>query len=306
MLKKLSLYTLAFLGAIMLLSSCEKEYESIENIDETRLQQYLKNSNLPYEKDSSGFYYRVDTAGVGNKFTDRDTVLYNLTVKSLGGGTEYYNSTVKSANLATLVGYSGVLVIPVVGTNPLQISMPAIRTAILALKPGGTAKVLLPSYLAFGKNGLDDIKVPSNEPIELTIVSYPEKSQAALDNRLIQEFLARNSLTADKDSASGVYYNIAAVGTGTDPINRSSTIKAKYTGRLLNGTVFDSSADGTFKFTLGELEVNGWKVILPKVRKGGKVRMLIPSGQAYGTSATGLILSNSVLDFDVEVDSVGN
>jgi FKBP-type peptidyl-prolyl cis-trans isomerase FkpA len=295
MLKKLSLYTLAFLGAIMLLSSCEKEYESIENIDETKLQQYLKNSNLPYEKDSSGFYYRVDTAGVGNKFTDRDSVLYNVTVKSLGGGTEYYNTATYSANLGTLVGYSGALV---------SKNIPAIRTAILAMKPGGTAKVLLPSYLAFGKNGLSDINVPSNEPIELTIVTYPEKSQAALDNRVIREFLVKNNLTADKDS-SGVYYNIAVVGTGTDVINRSSTITAKYTGRLLNGTVFDSSADTTSTTVLNNF-IQGWHKVLPKMRAGGKARMFIPSGLAYGSTASGTIPANSVLDFDVEVVGVKN
>lgn len=295
MLKKLSLYTLAFLGAIMLLSSCEKEYESIENIDETRLQQYLKTSNLQFEKDSSGFYYLVDTAGVGNNFTDKDSVLYNITVKSLGGGTEYYNTATYSANLATLVGYSGVLV---------SKDIPAIRTAILAMKPGGTAKVLLPSYLAFGKNGLSNINVPSNEPIELTIVTYPERSQAALDNRIIQQFLVKNNLTADKDS-SGVYYNIAVVGAGTDIINKSSTITVKYKGRLLNGTEFDSSGDTTSTTVLNNF-IQGWHKVLPKMRTGGKARMFVPSGLAYGSSASGTIPPNSVLDFDVEVVGVKN
>jgi FKBP-type peptidyl-prolyl cis-trans isomerase len=295
MLKKLSLYTLALLGAIMLFSSCEKEYESIQDIDETKLQQYIRSSGEEYAKDSSGFYYQVVTPGVGNNFVDKDTVLYNITVKSLGGGTEYYNTAKYSANLATLVGYSGTLV---------SQSIPAIRTAMLALKPGGTAKVLLPSYLAFGKNGLSDINVPSNEPIELTILTYPEKSQAALDNRIIQEFLVKNNLTADKDS-SGVYYNIAAVGAGTDPINRSSTLTVKYTGRLLNGTVFDSSADSTMTSSLGSLVV-GWQKVLPKMRAGGKARMFVPSGLGYGTQTSTAIPANSVLDFDVEVVGVKN
>jgi FKBP-type peptidyl-prolyl cis-trans isomerase FkpA len=193
------------------------------------------------------------------------------------------------------VGYTGTFVTQ---------TIPAIRVAILALKPGGVAKVLLPSYLAFGKNGLTNINVPSNEPVELTITTYPERSQAALDNRIIQDFLKRNSLTAMKDS-SGVYYSISNAGSGTGVINRLTTIKAKYTGRLLNGTVFDSSTDGTFTTSLGSV-IPGWQKVVPKLKKGGQMRMFIPSGLGYGTAATGSIPANSVLDFDIQVDSVGN
>jgi FKBP-type peptidyl-prolyl cis-trans isomerase FkpA len=295
MIKKLSAYTFALLGLIILFSACKKDYESIQSTDDAKLKQYISSNHLEVTADSTGFYYAVVTPGTGAKFTDKDSVLYNVLVKSITNGTEYYNTATYSANFGTLVGYTGTFVTQ---------SIPAIRTAILALSRGGTAKVLLPSYLAFGKNGLTNINVPSNEPVELTITTYPERTQMALDNRLIKEFLTRNSLTATKDS-SGVYYNISTPGTGTDVINRSSTIKAKYTGRLLNGTVFDSSTDGTFTSVLGNL-IQGWQKVLPKIKKGGKVRMFIPSGLGYGTAASGTIPANSVLDFDMEVDSVGN
>jgi FKBP-type peptidyl-prolyl cis-trans isomerase FkpA len=74
---------------------------------------------------------------------------------------------------------------------------------------------------------------------------------------------------------------------------------------LLSGTVFDSSTDGKFTSTLGGL-VLGWRKVVPKITKGGKMRMLIPSGLGYGTATTGSVPANSVLDFDLEVDSVGN
>jgi FKBP-type peptidyl-prolyl cis-trans isomerase FkpA len=219
MIKKLSSYTFALLGLILLFSACKKEYASIQSIDDDKLKQYISSNHLLFIKDTTGFYYHADTAGTGARFTDKDTVLYNVVVKSVSNGTEYYNTATYSANFGTLVGYTGTFVTQ---------SIPAIRTAILALKPGGTSIVLLPSYLAFGKNGLSNINVPSNEPVELTITTYRERSQAALDNRLIQEFVKRNGLTVTKDS-SGVYYNISTPGTGTDVINKSSTIKAKYT-----------------------------------------------------------------------------
>jgi FKBP-type peptidyl-prolyl cis-trans isomerase FkpA len=295
MIKKLSSYTFALLGLILLFSACKKEYESIQNTDDAKLQQYISSNHLQVTKDSTGFYYQTITPGIGDNFTDKDSVLYNVVVKSVTNGTEYYNTAAYSANFGTLVGYTGTFVTQ---------SIPAIRTAILATKPGGTTIVLLPSYLAFGKNGLKNINVPSNEPVQLTITTYREKSQSALDNRIIQEFITRNSLTAMKDS-SGVYYNISVAGTGSDVINKSSTIKAKYTGRLLSGTVFDSSTDGTFT-TLVSGVIPGWGKVLPKLTKGSKVRMFIPSRLGYGTAANGSIPANSVLDFDLEVDSVGN
>jgi FKBP-type peptidyl-prolyl cis-trans isomerase FkpA len=295
MIKKLSTYTFALLGMILLFSACKKEYESIQSTDDAKLKQYISSNHLQVVADSTGFYYSVVTPGTGANFIDKDSVLYNVVVKSITNGTEYYNTATYSANFGTLVGYTGTFVTQ---------TIPAIRTAILALKPGGTAKVLLPSYLAFGKNGLSNINVPSNEPVELTIVTYPERTQAALDNKRIQDFITRNSLTMTKDS-SGVYYNILAPGTGTEVINKSSTIKAKYTGRLLSGTVFDSSTDGTFTSSLSSL-IQGWQKVVPKVKDGGKLRMLIPSGLGYGTTASGTIPANSVLDFDLEVDSVGN
>lgn len=295
MIKKLSTYTLGLLGMILLFSACKKEYQSIQNIDDTKLQQYISSNHLQVIKDSTGFYYSVITPGTGSNFIDKDSVLYNVVVKSISNGTEYYNTATYSANFGTLVGYTSTFVTQ---------TIPAIRIAILALKPGGTAKVLLPSYLAFGKNGLSNINVPSNEPVELTITTYPERTQAALDNRLIQEFLTRNSLTAMKDS-SGVYYNVSDYGSGSDVINKSSTIKAKYTGRLLNGTVFDSSTDGKFTTSLSSV-IQGWQKVAPKLRNGGKVRMFVPSGLGYGTVASGTIPANSVLDFDLEIDSVGN
>lgn len=295
MIKKLSSFTFALLGLILLFSACKKEYTSIQTIDDDKLQQYISSNHLQFTKDSTGFYYSGDTTGTGVTFNDKDSVLYNIVIKSIGNGTEYYNTASYSANLGTLVGYTATF---------NTVSIPAIHTAIKALKPGKTAVVLLPSYLAFGKNGLTNINVPSNEPVQLTITTYRERSQSALDNRLIQEFITRNSLTASKDS-SGVYYNISVAGTGTDVINRSSTIKAKYTGRLLSGTVFDSSTDGTFTTLLGSV-VQGWQKVVPKLKNGGKMRMLIPSRLGYGTATQGTIPANSVLDFDLEVDSVGN
>jgi archaellum component FlaF (FlaF/FlaG flagellin family) len=78
MIKKLSSYTFALLGLILLFSACKKEYESIQNTDDAKLQQYISSNHLQVTKDSTGFYYQTITPGIGYNFTDKDSVLYNV------------------------------------------------------------------------------------------------------------------------------------------------------------------------------------------------------------------------------------
>ena len=83
------------------------------------------------------------------------------------------------------------------------------------------------------------------------------------------------------------------------------TISVRYTGKLLNGTVFDSNADGIkpeFSLQLGAGRViKGWDTGLLGVNVGDVVILSIPADQAYGANATGSIPANSPLNFQVEV-----
>jgi len=297
MLKKLTAsYTLALIGLIIFLGSCTREYDTIETTDDAKIQQYIRANNLDVVKDSTGFYYQIVAQGTGENFKNTDSVLYHTTLKSLLSGTTYYTDPA-NGNFGTLVGYANNFN----GTN-----IPAIRTSILALKPGGTVRILLPSYLAFGKNGFSTINIPSNEVIDLTISTVPEKTQAALDDRLIRDFITAKGIAGMTKGPGGVYYVINAPGAAGSPINRESTITAIYTGRFLDGTTFDSStaADST-SLSLTQV-IPAWKKTIPLVNKGGKLRILVPSVEGYGPGGRDKIPANAILDFDIEVTAVKN
>jgi len=303
MLKKLTAsYTLALIGLVIFLGSCTKEYDSIETTDDAKIQQYIKANNLEVVKDSTGFYYQVVSQGTGDNFKNTDSVLYHATLKSLLNGTTYYTDPV-NGNFGTLVGYAN---------NFNGSNIPAIRTSMLALKPGGTVRILLPSYLAFGKNGFSTINIPSNEVIDLTISTMPEKTQAALDDRLIREFIAAKGIAGMTKGPGGVYYLINSPGLVGSPINRGSTVVATYTGRLLDGAVFDSATAADSANVSLNTAISAWKNTVPLVNKGGKLRILVPSAEGYKTTgATGKagaasIPGNAVLDFDIEVTDVKN
>ena len=308
MLKRLSSYAFVLMGLI-LFNSCKKEYESIQSIDDRKLEDYFAKNSIAALKDpkGTGFYYQIITPGTGELFLNTDSVLYTISMKSLFNGTTYY-TTPTSGNFGNKVGYTSQLQIAAPNANYVNgvfTSFPPISTAIRALRPGGSAKLYLPSYLAFGKNGEAAINVPSNDVIEISITTFAEKSQAALDEQRIQTFLASKGITNALRDVTGVYYVVTQVGTGTEPIDLSSSVTFNYTGRLLNGTVFETNTAGTFVNTLAT-SIPGWQ-ILTRYKKGTKIRLIIPSTRAYGNSVkSDVIWANTPLDFDVEIVEVAN
>ena len=131
---------------------------------------------------------------------------------------------------------------------------------------------------------------------------YDPTVQAGLDDALIVKFIADKNITAIKHP-SGIYYQILSSGSGSTTYSNSTIVTAKYTGRLLNGTVFDQTTTQPLSFPLGNVIV-GWQIGVPLIKKGGKIRLLIPSGYGYGPGGSGKIPSNSVLDFDIELVDV--
>jgi FKBP-type peptidyl-prolyl cis-trans isomerase FkpA len=284
MRKKITLYSIALLGMLVLFNSCKKEYESIESIDDAKIQAYIKQNNLTMTKDPSGFYFQVLSNGTGIPLLNKDSVFYKLAIKSLDG-TGYY-TTATYANEGTYLGYAY--------PSPYRI-------ALAGTNRGAKVRIILPSYLAYGKNG--NTSVPSNEVIVSELSTYTETAQWQIDDKTITNFLTAKGITATK-GANRVYYKTTTAGTG-NTIDIGSTITVKYTGRLLDGTVFDTSGDATLTYPATGGVISGWDVLFG-MQAGAKVRIFVPSDLAYGTAGTSGIAPNSVLDFDIEVITVTN
>lgn len=142
-----------------------------------------------------------------------------------------------------------------------------------------------------------DTNYTTTTPTSTTI----DPAQLALDDAAIVNYLAVNKLTAKKDTASGLFYQIVSPGTGSVAVALTSNITVNYTGTLLSGTVFDQAS--SVSFVLGQL-IKGWQIGLPFIRSGGNIILYIPSGLGYGTSANGTIPANSVLIFNISLLSV--
>lgn len=97
-------------------------------------------------------------------------------------------------------------------------------------------------------------------------------------------------------------------GTGDRVVKSGDTITVHYTGRLTDGTKFDSSVDrGTpFTFTIGAGQViKGWDEGLLGMKVGEKRMLTIPADKGYGaTGAGGVIPPNATLIFETELVSI--
>ncbi len=102
---------------------------------------------------------------------------------------------------------------------------------------------------------------------------------------------------------SGLKYVVVAEGTGDTPAP-GAMVKVHYTGKLLDGTTFDSSVERgqPIDFPVGQGRViKGWDEALLTMKKGEKRVLIIPASLGYGPSGRGPIPPNATMIFDVEL-----
>jgi FKBP-type peptidyl-prolyl cis-trans isomerase FkpA len=110
------------------------------------------------------------------------------------------------------------------------------------------------------------------------------------------------ALPGARKTESGLVYIPSVEGSGATP-KVSETVKVNYEGKLVNGTVFDSSIKRgqPATFPLGGI-IPCWKEALQLMKVGGKARVVCPASLAYGDrGAPGAIPPGATLDFQIEL-----
>lgn len=141
---------------------------------------------------------------------------------------------------------------------------------------------------------------------KITSEAAAKEQQAAAANKVKSaEYLAKNAKAAGvTTTASGVQYEVLTAGTGAKP-KATDTVTVHYEGKLIDGTVFDSSIKrgepATFQL---DKVIPGWTEALQLMGVGAKYRLTLPPEMAYGENGGGPIPGNSVLVFEVELISI--
>lgn len=288
-------------------------YEAPANqaeIDQNAIINYLVENKVDAERTESGIYYTITKEGDGAHPTADDVV--NVHYKGMLLDTTQFDSSYDRNEPIEF---------------PLKDVIPGWTEGITLLKEGGAGTLYIPSGLAYGPNPRPGGKIKPNDPLIfdvelLNIVSMEEyvakqekqfrerieqfigpgkEKLGEKDDATLQAHIKKNKLDAQK-TEDGIYYVVEETGSEEKP-NITNRVTVHYTGKLLDGTKFDSSVDrGTpATFSLQGV-VPGWSFGIPKFGKGGKGQLLIPSYLAYGERGSGdKIPPNSCLVFDVEV-----
>ncbi|WP_417855884.1 FKBP-type peptidyl-prolyl cis-trans isomerase [Acinetobacter equi] len=134
-------------------------------------------------------------------------------------------------------------------------------------------------------------------------ISKEDEAKVKKAQKANTEFLKENAKKPSvKITASGLQYTVTKEGTGKTP-KANSTVKVHYIGKLVDGTVFDSSIERgePIEFPLDQV-ISGWTEGLQLMQEGGKATFVIPAELAYGKQGIlGSIPPNSPLIFDVEL-----
>ena len=120
-----------------------------------------------------------------------------------------------------------------------------------------------------------------------------------------EAFLAANKTKEGViTTESGLQYKVITEGTGRRPVE-TDVVNVHYTGKYLNGEVFESSVERGMPATFGVTQViGGWVEGLQIMPAGSKYIFWIPSDLAYGEQGNQLIRPNTTLEFELELLSI--
>ncbi len=152
----------------------------------------------------------------------------------------------------------------------------------------------------------------SDEEIEKTLQSFEGRVKEAAQTKMKQDAKDnadkgtkyRDTFAKEKGvkkTESGLLYQVDKEGTGNAPKD-SDTVVVNYKGSLVDGAEFDNSykRGEPLSFRLDGV-IPGWTEGLKHVKKGGKIKLVIPPALAYGEAGVPGIPANSTLVFEVEL-----
>jgi FKBP-type peptidyl-prolyl cis-trans isomerase len=279
-----------------------------QQLEPQELADYLAANNITVEPTESGLYIIEKEKGSGAAFEIGDRVKAHFIISTINGA-QLYSTYDQGQPMEIEIGR--------------DFDNKGITEAIASMKKGTKATVIVPSSLAFGREGRGEMVLPYTtmvyevEIIEHTTQAQYQRQQQQKELEMkqkeeqsrtgekanIEKYIQENNLSATP-TASGLYYIEQVKGTGPQA-EAGKKVTVHYTGRLLDGSKFDSSVDRgePFEFELGMGQViKGWDEGIAMMNVGSKALLIIPYELAYGSRAMGAgIPAYSTLVFEVEL-----
>jgi FKBP-type peptidyl-prolyl cis-trans isomerase FkpA len=256
-----------------------------------------------YRKTESGLLYKFIDSSKGAKPELGDVLVMNIAYYTANDSLLYSSQSVSDS-------------FPVVLVNPTFIGGVEEGFAMMSVGDSALFKVsadslfektfftTLPTYMQKGSSVYFRVRLKNiiSKAVTDSIKSAKDISNRKLEFELIEKYLLENNMDV-MPTQNGAYLSISKPGIGPNP-QPGDSVYVAYTGKLLDGTVFDERTDRItrFGFQLGKQAViEGWEECIPLLNKGAVAKMVIPSDLAYGADQIGALPPYSTLVFDVEI-----
>jgi len=260
-----------------------------------------------FEKAESGLYYNITSSDESGRQVDIDHV---VTIEMSYGTDDTLLFDSKNLEFPTQLKVSAPVYQGDVmeGFTMMKVGDEAVFKTSADSFFTKIANIDLPAFVDSASYLTFNIKMLNTQTIEELQADRDAEAEVskALETELIQSYLNENNITVEPKE-SGLYFIETAPGSGT-PVERGSTIKVHYIGRLLTGEKFDASYDHSppdpIEFALGTGRViPGWDEGIGYMTVGSKATLIIPSNLAYGDRPPpgAIIKPYSPLVFDVEL-----
>ncbi len=248
------------------------------------IEQFLQDQNIATQQTSEGIYYRVLTENAdGTAPVSGNTVHLYYHIEQLDGSLVAELDSSSQESVAYTFGY--------VSPNPrlFHLTLPRGLDGMISLmREGEEYEFFLPSsaaYLDYSRPNL----IPANTIVRARLLVdkvLTAAEQREEEDRKIKKYLTAESLVGFDSLTSGVYYATTEVGDTSLQVSLSDSVGVRYTGSLLDGTVFDSNTgtgDELRTFQADEQNlIEGFLTGLLQMSLGEKGTILIPSHAAYG------------------------
>jgi len=320
------LHFFSILCALTIFASCNKELKVEGPIGDYIAKHELKNVQMLV--DSSGqdtMYYVITEKGNGPKVSTGDHISVHYTGKLVSNDSTFDSSIPRKEPFKISVGAGKVI--------------KGWDQGLQVFQKGSKGKLLIPSKMGYGNRGAGPIPGGADLMFDIELIDIidpvvyekelAERSkvvnkkfadriaqiagqnfadQIAIDKPLLEAYAKKNNLEFIT-TPSGIMIVIEEKGSGMTPIAGESLVDVHYTGKTLDGNIFDTSLGKGRPFTVlvgGGRVIPGWDEGLLHFQQGGKGKLLIPSSLAYGVQGGGggAIPPNSPLIFDVEIVGV--
>lgn len=292
---------LVLFALVISLSGCSKKDDDVFdpvaqfNKEVTAIDSYLQTNSIPHLKDVSGI--RIVPVSLGTKLPVQALSSINVTYKgSIFPSGSVFDESVADASLSQFI--------------------PGWQIAMRKIPVGSTATIYIPSYYGYGSQG--NAKIPGNSTLKFDVTinsatnSTVYKDRFTSDTTAIRNYLTTKGIAATKDE-NGIFYINQVEGSGNSP-GWFSQVKMQYSFTLLTD---DSKPVGTYDRDVADNfpsyvvdYIQGLQVGLLKMKPGGKMRLFVPSGLAFGIengyNNTGSLIvpANSNLIIDIELIEV--